>query len=48
MIKYKKQSYGVKQMKLTEYAEKNNMKIDSLNTRSIEMGRRLMEADDND
>ena len=28
--------------------EKNNMKIDSLNTRSIEMGRRLMEADDND
>lgn len=28
--------------------EKNNMKIDSLNTRSIELGRRLMEADDND
>ncbi len=28
--------------------EKNNMKIDSLNSRSVELGRRLMEADDND
>lgn len=28
--------------------EKNNMKIDSLNNRSIDLGRRLMEADDND
>lgn len=28
--------------------EKNNMKIDSLNTRSIELGRRLMEADTKD
>lgn len=28
--------------------EKNNMKIDSLNSRSIDLGRRLMEADDKD
>lgn len=26
--------------------EKNNMKIDSLNSRSVDLGRRLMEADD--
>lgn len=40
--------YQIEAAKARYKIEKNNMKIDSLDARSIELGRRLMEADDND
>ena len=40
--------YQINAAKARYKIEKNNMKIDSLNSRSIDLGRRLMEADDND
>ena len=40
--------YQIEAAKARYKIEKNNVKIDSLDARSIELGRRLMEADDND
>lgn len=40
--------YQIKAAKARYKIENNNLKINSLNTRSIDLGRRLMEADDKD
>ena len=40
--------YQINAAKARYKIENNNLKIDSLNTRSVELGRQLLEADDND